>query len=156
MIQRRLTHSKCFAVKKRIVSSPASAGEHGSWDLELWDPGGVIGAGGGGIRRSELVEVESEYRSWWRWNRSWWRWDESRWRSNRRIGVGGCGIRRSELVEVESEDRSWWRWNQKIGAGGGGIGAGGGGIGAGGGGIGAGGGGIGAGGGGIGDALISK
>ncbi|CAO4368757.1 unnamed protein product [Caenorhabditis nigoni] len=40
--------------------------------------GGGIGAGGGGIGGSGLVEVESEDRSWWRWNRSWWRWNRSR------------------------------------------------------------------------------
>ncbi|PIC39962.1 hypothetical protein B9Z55_011478 [Caenorhabditis nigoni] len=69
---------------------------------------GGSGAGGGGIGGSEMVEVESEERSWWRWNR--------------RIGDGGGGIGGSELVEVESEDRSWWKWIRSIGAGGGGIG----------------------------------
>ncbi|PIC39293.1 hypothetical protein B9Z55_011028 [Caenorhabditis nigoni] len=85
-------------------------------------PGAEALADGGGFGGSELVEVESEDRSWSRWDR--------------RIGagVGGIGaggggivdgqggIGGSELVEVESEDRSWSRRNRRIGAGVGGIG----------------------------------
>ncbi|CAO4365244.1 unnamed protein product [Caenorhabditis nigoni] len=47
------------------------------------------------LEKEQLVEVESDDRSWWRWNR--------------RIGAGGGGIGGCELVEVESKDRSWWR-----------------------------------------------
>ncbi|CAO4371106.1 unnamed protein product [Caenorhabditis nigoni] len=67
-----------------------------------------IGAGGGGIGGSELMEVESEDQSWSRWNR--------------RIRADGGGIGGSELMEVESEDQSWSRWNRRIRADGGGIG----------------------------------
>ncbi|PIC51553.1 hypothetical protein B9Z55_002023 [Caenorhabditis nigoni] len=88
------------------------------------------------MKQEQLMEVESEHRSWWREL------------EDRSIGAEGGVVRGWELMEVESEDRIWWRWNRRIGADGGGIGADGGGIGAGGiradeGGIGAGRGGIG-------------
>ncbi|PIC52737.1 hypothetical protein B9Z55_000272 [Caenorhabditis nigoni] len=115
-------------------------------DRSWWRWNRRIGASGGGIGESELVEVESDNRSWYRIGES-----ELVEVDSELVDVESELVEvESELVEVESEDRSWWRWNRRIGAGGGGIGAGGGGIGAGGGGIGAGGDGIEAGGCGIG------
>ncbi|PIC12181.1 hypothetical protein B9Z55_028546 [Caenorhabditis nigoni] len=61
------------------------------WALVLWD----LGPGAVGMEllaESKLVEVESEMEEVESEDRSWWRW-------NRRIGAGGG----------ESEDRSCWR-----------------------------------------------
>ncbi|PIC39154.1 hypothetical protein B9Z55_010930 [Caenorhabditis nigoni] len=116
--------TRCYFLLKKFANDfgwragALGAGEPESWAPELGPETGAIGTGGygpeaekrpdvgggieadeGGIGGSELVEVESEDRSWWRWNR--------------RIGAGGGGIEAdgggiggSELMEMESEDRS--------------------------------------------------
>ncbi|CAO4374214.1 unnamed protein product [Caenorhabditis nigoni] len=78
-------------------------------------------ADGGGIERSELVEVESELME-----------GESELVEveselvevkSEESELVEVESEESELMELESKDRNWWRWNRRIGDSGGGIGS---------------------------------